>query len=96
MKEELRTIYAMQDRHDASLALAEWCFNACRLGIPELEAMAKCICTHWLGVLAYWDGHLTSGKMEGFNNKIRALIRQAYGYHDSYGLPTLDFLVDFP
>ena len=37
----------------------------------------------WEGILGYWkyDG-LTSAGMEGFNNKVRTLIRQAYGYRD--------------
>ena len=38
---------------------------------------------HIKGILAYWtENGLTSAGMEGFNNKVRWLIRQAYGYWD--------------
>ncbi len=45
--------------------------------------MAKTIKTHINGILAYWStGGITSASMEGFNNKIGWLNRQAYGYRD--------------
>ncbi len=39
--------------------------------------------SHFEGILAFrTSGRLTNGAMEGFNNKVRCLVRQAYGYHD--------------
>jgi len=45
--------------------------------------MAKTIENNLDGITAYWKmSGLTNASMEGFNNKIRWLIRQAYGFRD--------------
>jgi transposase len=84
MKEKLRNIYRFaEDFSEAEWRLANWCVEADESSIPELKTMAKTIRTHIEGILAYWTtGGITSAAVEGFNNKIRWLIRQAYGYHD--------------
>ena len=34
-------------------------------------------------IISYWTfGYLSNVGMEGFNNKVRTLLRQAYGYRD--------------
>jgi hypothetical protein len=38
--------------------------------------------THRSGILAYYDVRITSGPMEGTNNKIKTMKRQAYGFRD--------------
>lgn len=84
MKERLRNVYSLAD--DPLLAewmLIDWCATADASGIPEMRTMARTIRTHIEGILAYWTtDRVTSAAMEGFNNKIRWLIRQAYGYRD--------------
>ena len=35
------------------------------------------------GLLAYYDYKISSGKLEGFNNKIKTMQRQAYGFRDN-------------
>ena len=35
------------------------------------------------GILGYWDfGHANSGSAEGFNTKVRLLMKQSYGLRD--------------
>ena len=52
-------------------------------GIRELETMAKTIRDKLDGIVSCWTfRHISNAKMEGFNNKIRWLIRQAYGFRD--------------
>jgi transposase len=84
MKESLRNIYTLcPDSYTAENSFVEWCAKAEASGIAELKSMAKTVRSHLQGILAYWRrGKLTSAGMEGFNNKIRWLIRQAYGYRD--------------
>jgi len=51
--------------------------------MKELVDMAKTIERHIDGITAFWrKSFLSNASMEGFNNKIRWLIRQAYGYRD--------------
>ena len=84
MKEALRSIYrTAMSVVEAETALWDWCKKALLLQSVSLHKMVKSIVAHWEGILGYWkyDG-LTSAGMEGFNNKVRTLIRQAYGYRD--------------
>jgi len=34
------------------------------------------------GILNWYDHHISSGPLEGINNKIKTLKRQAYGFRD--------------
>lgn len=83
MKEDLRSIYRKCPTElDARRQLFNWAVNAAKLNIPELTDMAGTVVTNLDGIAAYWLGGLSNAAMEGFNNKIRALTRQAYGFRD--------------
>ena len=83
MKECLRNVYAIAEfEEQARLAFTRWISLAIETGVSELKTMAKTIKRKLDGVVAYWKGKLTSASMEGFNNKIGWLNRQAYGYRD--------------
>ena len=47
-----------------------------------LQQMAKTLAAHRSGLLAYYDVPIPSGPMEGTNNKIKTMKRQAYGFRD--------------
>ena len=84
LKERLRAIYATaKDGFDAYCLLRGWCAMAEATNVPELEAMANTIRNHIKGILGYWKlGGATNASMEGFNAKVRWLIKQAYGFRD--------------
>jgi len=82
LKEALRRIYAIREVTFAQNALVYWCERAENSGIPEMISMAKTIRRHGAGIIAFWETGITSAAMEGFNNKIGWLTRQAYGYRD--------------
>ena len=84
MKEALRSIYKEAgNEFQAEAALKNWCSIARKTQVKELGDMALCVENHLNGILAYWTYNgLSNASMEGFNNKIRWLIRQTYGYHD--------------
>jgi transposase len=44
--------------------------------------MADTLSLHRAGLLAYYDVPITTGPLEGTNNKIKTLQRQAYGFRD--------------
>jgi len=98
VKEELRSIYRNCDNaFDAELRLKKWIKTTKQTEISELVQMAKTVENHFDGILAYWKSNgITSAAMEGFNNKVRWLLRQSYGFHDEeyfhlkiFDLPTL-------
>lgn len=84
MKEGLRSIYQMAcNESQAEAAFKNWCCIARETQIKELEDMAKTIENNLPGIVAYWKTNsLSNAGMEGFNNKVRWLIRQAYGFRD--------------
>ena len=84
MKEALRSIYAVaQNASQAEDALLRWVKAALQIQSDQLHKMAKTILQHWDGILGFWHfGNLTNAAMEGFNNKVRTMLRQAYGYRD--------------
>tara|TARA_B110000881_G_C18476929_1_gene464391 strand:- start:29 stop:1012 length:984 start_codon:yes stop_codon:yes gene_type:complete len=82
LKEALRRIYSIRDVIFAQNALVYWCERAENSGIREMISMAKTIRKHGSGIIAFWETGITSASMEGFNNKIGWLTRQAYGYRD--------------
>ena len=83
-KEALRSIYVRaKTSYHARIAFHRWCKLAEETEIPELKTMAKTIRDKLDGIVSYWTfRHISNAKMEGFNNKIRWLIRQAYGFRD--------------
>lgn len=84
MKEELRDIYAYCNAEGVARAMfLNWIKEAKESDVAELESMAKMIENHLEGVLGFWRYKgASNAKTEGFNNKIRWLIKQAYGYRD--------------
>ena len=63
--------------------LTDWAGICQRMNIPELKTMGRTVAQHLDGICAYWQfDRLTNAATEGFNNKIRHLISQAYGYRD--------------
>ena len=81
MKEDLRQIWEQPARF-ATAFLNDWIKRAEVSGIRMLQQMAKTLATHRSGILAYYDVRITSGPMEGTNNKIKTMKRQAYGFRD--------------
>ena len=69
--------------YHARRAFARWCKAADKTEIPELKTMAKTIRNKIDGIVTYWTfSGISNASMEGFNNKIRWLIRQVYGFRD--------------
>ena len=66
----------------ATTFLDGWIRRAEASGIKALQQMAKALAAHRSGLLAYYDVMISSGPMEGTNNKIKTMKRQAYGFRD--------------
>ena len=83
-EEELRSIYENAiDEFDAEILLKEWCTTSKTTGVSELIKMAKTIENHIEVILSFWrNNRLTNAHIEGFNNKIGWLTKQAYGYRE--------------
>jgi transposase len=82
MKEDLRQFWVQPGKRFATAFLNDWIKRAEASGIKMLQEMAKTLAWHRSGLLAYYDVRITSGPMEGTNNKIKTMKRQAYGFRD--------------
>jgi transposase len=82
MKEELRQLWEQPGKRFATVFLDGWIRRALASGIRMLQQMAATLATYRSGLLAYYDVMITSGPLEGTNNKIKTMKRQAYGFRD--------------
>lgn len=82
LKEDLRQIWEQTGKRAAGKFLSDWCARALASGIKQLVTMANTLTKHRAGILAWYDHSITTGPLEGLNNKIKTLKRQAYGFRD--------------
>jgi transposase len=82
LKESLAEFWEQEDYYEAETFLLDWIKLAEASGIRMLHKFAQTLRRHWSGLLNYYDYPLSSGPLEGTNNKIRTMQRQAYGYRD--------------
>jgi transposase len=82
MKEDLRQLWSQRDKKAASEFLDDWIARARSSGIRKLMDFSKTLASHRFGILAWYDFPISTGPLEGTNNKIKTLIKSAYGYRD--------------
>lgn len=82
LKEELNEIWEQDDQEAAQSLLMDWITYAEATGIAMLHKFAKTLRFHAWGILAWYDHPISTGPLEGTNNKIKTMKRQAYGFRD--------------
>ena len=66
----------------ARRAFRQWCQLAEESGIRALQAFARRLRPYEQGILNHCRYPLHTGRLEGINNKIKVIKRQAYGFRD--------------
>jgi transposase len=82
LKEELREFWEQDDAEEAQAFLLDWILRAESSGIRMLHQFARTLRFHAHGLLTYYDYGISTGPLEGTNNKIKTMKRQAYGFRD--------------
>ena len=82
LKEDLRQFWEQPSKAAAAAFLEDWIARAETAGIPFLLRFSKTLALHRRGLLAYYDYPISTGPLEGTNNKIKTMKRQAYGFRD--------------
>ena len=82
LKEELGQLWLLDSKQQAERFLISWITRAHATTIQELRKFAKTLQAHRSGILNWFDYPISTGPLEGFNNKIKVLKRKAYGYRD--------------
>jgi len=82
LKEDLRQLWNKPDKAAAERFLLDWIARAEASGIRMLKKFAQTLAAHRTGILAYYDYPISTAALEGTNNKIKTMQRQAYGFRD--------------
>jgi transposase len=82
LKDDLKAIWLLRDRDGMAKALNDWCQRAEEADLAPLNAFVTMLKTHAAGILNHANHPIHTGRLEGTNNKIKVLKRQAYGFHD--------------
>ena len=82
LKEQLREIWSQISKEKAEAVLDDWVKQARESKIPQLMRMAATLLAHRRGIQAWYDSRISTGKVEGINNKIKVMKRNAYGFRD--------------
>jgi transposase len=82
LKEELDLLWEETDLEEAESFLNEWCDQAIATKIEPLKKFVAMLKSHRSGILNWFNYRISTGPLEGMNNKIKVLKRKAYGYRD--------------
>src|SRR4030042_2785826 len=82
LKDELNEIWEQEDEQQAQALLMDWILYAESTGIRVLHQFARTLRVYAHGILAWYDYPISTGPLEGTNNKIKTMKRQAYGFRD--------------
>jgi len=82
LKEDLRQIWSQPSKRSARRVLRDWIARARASGIRILAQFAATLEEHQEGILNYYHYPISTGPLEGTNNKIQLMKRQAYGFRD--------------
>jgi transposase len=79
LKEDFRAIYALTDPDAARQRLGEWVEQACAVGHQALQSFVRTVENWWDEILSFFDSRGSNGFAEGVNNKIKLILRRAFG-----------------
>lgn len=80
LREELTAIFnRAQTMQEAERRLTAWIKKVERLNATCFRPFIKTLSSHWTLIINYFADRITSGFVEGLNNKIRTITRRCYG-----------------
>ncbi len=83
LKEAFRAVFeTVPDRPTAQDQLAEWVQEVHQSGLSSLTKFVTTLRNWWEVILNYFHDRLSSGVVEGMNNKLKLIKRLAYGYRN--------------
>lgn len=84
LKEALRAVFDHDiDAETAAELLDRWCSWAQRSRLAPFAKLARTIRAHREGILAAIRLGINNGRVEGLNNRVRLIVRRAFGFHSA-------------
>ena len=82
LKEDLRQFWEQPNKAAARRKLLDWYHQAQASGVRVLQQFAQLLLKHQDRLLNWYDYPISTGPLEGTNNKIKTMQRQHYGLRD--------------
>ena len=83
LRDMLKKLWDYRYPKCATKALNNWCSLARESGIPKMMRFAKMIDRYAYGIINHCYFPINSGRIEGSNNTLKVIKRDAYGYRDT-------------
>ena len=93
LKESLRLLLKMNDVDEAEKELKHWLWWASHSRIPEFKELYKKIKRHKEHILNTICLGMSNARIEATNNKIKLIIRKAYGFRNINNMMDMVYLV---
>ncbi len=85
--------FTQPDRPAGDSWLKSWYFWATHSRLQPIIEAAKTVKSHWNGVLSWFQSHITTGILEGFNSLLQAAKARARGYRSDENLIAMAYLI---
>lgn len=92
LKEQLRTLYHVDDPRQTPAHLDAWLAWASRSKLRPFVRLARTLRRHRDGILAAIALGLSNARLEGLHSKIRLLSHRSFGFHSAAPLVALIYL----
>jgi transposase len=84
LKEALREVFAGDlTAAEAEELLRRWCSRAQRSRLAPFVKAGRTIRSHLPGIVATLRLGVNNGRVEGLNNRVRLIVRRAFGFHSA-------------
>lgn len=84
LKDQLKDLWRYCDPDAAREAFHRWCAMAESSGIAPLVRFAQHLRSYEEAIVNHCRYPIHTGQLEGVNNRIKVIKRQAYGFHDDH------------
>ena len=93
MRLAFQDIYAQPSRGWGEAFFSRWISWARRSRLEPMKAVARTMEKHRDGILAWFDGNISNGLIEGINSLVQAAKAKARGYRNSETLKAVTYLI---
>ena len=92
-RDDFNGFYEQPTRDEAEAYLRRWCYGAKRSRLGPVKEFVRMVEAHWEGIIAWQDGQLSNGLLEGTNSLVQAAKRRARGYRSKAKMITIIYLI---
>lgn len=93
MKEQLRLLLKIKDADEAEATLKQWLWRASHSRIPAFKELYLKIKRHKEHILNTIRYGMSNARIEATNNKIKLIVRKAYGFRNIQNMLDMVYLV---